>query len=230
MRFLPCSRFLPEPGQCASWACSPPAHQVRAKEPRLLETREASRLVRWLPWKCQGKPASLSLCQGRPCPLTRIQPDTAPGVKSGRRAPAPQTPSQTRTRGNGGCRRGPEALPQPPCRVRQGGAPRPLSRLSPGNSQLFSRSQAPKDVFWAGLAVPTLLKTLNLHVGREQGEGQSSSRLRLISPNSARFRLTLGALSPGPTSAGSFHPPSAEMTFPIKMGNKSSEAHFFFLF
>lgn len=74
---------------------------------------------------------------------------------------------------------GPRARPQGPpsasVSLCQGRADGPLSRPSPGSSQLFSRSRAPKDVIWAGLAVPTLLKTLNLHVGKKQGEGQGSS-------------------------------------------------------
>lgn len=74
-----------------------------------------------------------------------------------------------------GRRARPQGPPSASVSLCQGRADGPLSRPSPGSSQLFSRSRAPKDVIWAGLAVPTLLKTLNLHVGKKQGEGRGSS-------------------------------------------------------
>lgn len=184
-----CSHFPPGPGAVSSVGPAAP-----------LPTRLVPRsLSAWKPEKpagsCAGCPGdargNLPPCpcaKAGPAPDTHIQPDAAPGVKSGSRVPDPQTPARTRVGGNS-----PKARPEPLGLALQGRAHGPLSRPSPGSSQLFSRSRAPKDVLWAGLAVPTLLRTLNPHVGRQQCEGRGSSPLSLISPN----------IAPAPPGAGS---------------------------
>ena len=88
-RFTDKKTEAPKPRLCpgaasTSWGpAAPPARpgQARAKKPRRLETGEARRLVRSLPWRCEGSCLLVSVPGPRRPLYSRLQPDTAPVIK-----------------------------------------------------------------------------------------------------------------------------------------------------
>lgn len=182
---------------------SRPPGQAGAKEPRRLETGEARQLVRSLPWRCEGACLLVSV-PGPQRPLGPAPGQTRLRASDrGTVGPDPRTPSWTRlVRNQGSCGHGPKAwVSTPPARRGHAEPPRAsvppeldrsdLSKQSPwAPVQTQVREAGPQatphpswkpsaseDVLPARLAVPTLLKTLNLQIGREQGQARIPRQL-----------------------------------------------------